>query len=101
VLVHVILSSLKDLDIPKFLRRQNCPTISLTSEKLKEDMAYFINCQISIAKDPEQNKPIGCRLYLTYVYFVGHSCLTKKLRNHIDREKFPLGFAEYEDIQLI
>ena len=53
--VHVILSSLEDLDMKSLLHRPDVLTVSMSPEKSIEDMEYFVTCEIATAEDVYQN----------------------------------------------
>jgi hypothetical protein len=64
--VHIIVSSLEDLDINSYLHRQGVLTISMSPEKSNDDMDYFITCEIATAEDVYQNPLVKNSIFCTY-----------------------------------
>jgi hypothetical protein len=73
--VHIIVSSLEDLDINSYLHRQNVLTIGTSPENLNGDIDYFITCEIATAEDMKQNplvtKFIFCKYYPGPLFHTG------------------------------
>jgi hypothetical protein len=65
--IHIILSSLEDLDINSHLHRKKVLTISTSPENSSEDMEYFITREIAIAEDENQNPLVKHSILCTYL----------------------------------
>jgi hypothetical protein len=70
--VHIIVSSLEDLDINSYLHQQSVLTISTSPGKSNDDIDYFITYEIASAEDIFQNPLVKNSIFCTYP--LGH-CL--------------------------